>query len=142
MDNYYCILSEHVLSYYCTSKRTQTKNTETEAEGKGVEEGLREPVVSRTFTGADVTALVLNMQTREQYEKTLFIERLPTRKTDEYIRKRFTQALSENEKFVVALSTVRAVRRFKMTEPEFVSLAHETELLKNPKADEEGETEE
>ena len=101
---------------------------------------MREPVVSRTFIGADVTALVLNMQTREQYEKTIFIERLPTRKADEFIRKRFTQVLSENEKFVVALSTVRAVRRFKMTEPEFVSLAHETTLLKNAKAEEEGET--
>lgn len=92
---------------------------------------MREPVVSRTFKGIEVTALILNIETREQTETTFFIERVPTpaKKVDSFIRERIESQLSEQEKFVTVLKKECKLKRFFMTEPEFISLAKETNLL-------------
>lgn len=92
---------------------------------------MREPVVSRTFKGIEVTALILNLETREQSERLFFIERLPTsaKKVDLFIRERIESQLSEQEKFVTVLKKECKLKRYFMTEPEFISLAKETNLL-------------
>ena len=92
---------------------------------------MREPVVSRTFKGIEVTALILNLETREQSDRLFFIERLPTsaKKADLFIRERIESQLSEQEKFVTVLKKECKLKRFFMTEPEFISMAKETNLL-------------
>ena len=92
---------------------------------------MREPVVSRTFNGIEVTAMILNLETREQSERLFFIERLPTsaKKVDAFIRERIESQLLEQEKFVTVLKKECKLKRFFMTEPEFISLAKETNLL-------------
>lgn len=94
---------------------------------------MRQPVVSRTFHGFDLQALILDLDTRQQTERTFFIERMPDvkseRKKDSFIRERIQGQLNDKEKFVTVLSTTPATRRFYLTEPEFIKLAHETKLL-------------
>lgn len=94
---------------------------------------MRQPVVSRTFHGIDLQALILDLSTRQQTERTFFIERMPDvkseRKKDSFIRERIEGQLNEHEKFVTVLTSTPATRRFYMTEPEFIRLAHETTLL-------------
>lgn len=94
---------------------------------------MRQPVVSRTFHGFDLQALILDLDTRQQTERTFFIERMPNvkseRKKDSFIRERIGGQLNDKEKFVTVLSTTPATKRFYLTEPEFIKLAHETKLL-------------
>lgn len=105
---------------------------------------MRQPVVSRTFRGYVFKALVLNLETRQQTESEFFIERMPLlkkeKRIDAFIRDRIEEQLNDNEKFVTVLSRTPATRRFYMTEPEFIRLAHETTLL--PGAAEKEESEE
>ena len=92
---------------------------------------MREPVVSRTFKGFEVSALILNLETWEQSERLFFIERLPRtpRKVDLFIRERIESQLSEQEKFVTVLKKESKLKRYYMTEPEFISHAKEADLL-------------
>lgn len=94
---------------------------------------MREPVVSRTFHGFEFKALILNLETRQQTEQTFFIERMKQLKNekriDAFIRERIEEQLNDNEKFVTVLSRTPATKRFYMTEPEFIRLAHQTKLL-------------
>lgn len=104
---------------------------------------MREPVVSRTFHGIEFKALILNLETRQQAEREFFIERMPQlkkeKRIDAFIRERIEEQLNENEKFVTVLSRTPATRRFYMTEPEFIRLAHETSLLPGVAEKEESE---
>ena len=104
---------------------------------------MRQPVVSRTFRGYVFKALVLNLETREQAEREIFIERMPQlkkeKRIDAFIRERIEEQLNDNEKFVTVLSRTPATRRFYMTEPEFIRLAHETTLLPGVAEKEESE---
>lgn len=105
---------------------------------------MRKPVVSRTFHGFQITALILNLDTREQNEKTIFIERMPDtsdRKKDLFIRERITRQLDKTEKFVTVLTMTPATKRYKMTEEEFICAAHETDLLPGAENKESEETE-
>ena len=94
---------------------------------------MRQPVVSRTFHGLDLQALILDLDTRQQTERTFFIERMPNvkseRKRDSFIRERIEGQLNDKEKFVTVLSTAPATKRFYLTEPEFIKVAHQTKLL-------------
>lgn len=104
---------------------------------------MRQPVVSRTFRGYVFKALVLNMETRQQTESEFFIERMPQikkeKRIDAFIRERIEEQLNDNEKYVTVLSRTPATRRFYMTEPEFIRLAHETTLLPGAAQDKESE---
>lgn len=94
---------------------------------------MRQPVVSRTFHGFDLQALILDLSTRQQTERIFFIERMPDvkseRKKDSFIRERIQGQLNDNEKFVTVLNTTPSTKRFYLTEPEFIKLAHQTKLL-------------
>lgn len=104
---------------------------------------MREPVVSRTFHGFEFKALILNLETRQQTEQTFFIERMKqlknAKRIDAFIRERIEEQLKDNEKFVTVLSRTPATKRFYLTEPEFIRLAHETTLLPGVAEKEESE---
>ena len=92
---------------------------------------MREPIVSRTFRGLVVKALILNLDTREQTEREFYLERLPksARKVDAFIRQRIESELTETEKFVTVLSRREELRRYYLTEIEFIQKAKRTNLL-------------
>lgn len=92
---------------------------------------MREPIVSRTFRGLAVRALILNLDTREQSEREFYLERLPKspKKVDAFIRKRIEGALEGTEKFVTILSRREEMRRYFLTEEDFVRKAQQTKLL-------------
>ena len=104
---------------------------------------MRQPVVSRTFHGFDLQALILDLDTRQQTERTFFIERMPNvkreRKKESSIRATIQGQSKEKAKFVTVLSTTPATKRFYLTEPEFIKLAHETKLLPGPAQNKESE---
>lgn len=104
---------------------------------------MRKPVISRTFHGCDLKVLILNLDTREQIERTFYIERIPEVKSevkkDSFLRRRIEEQLNNNEKFVAVLSQTPKLKRICMTEPEFIKLGHETKLL--PGAEKENEEE-
>lgn len=104
---------------------------------------MRRPMVSRTFRGYDVTVLILNIENRKQEERVIFIERMPTsdKKAEALIRSRVTETLGNNEKFVTELRRTAVLRRFFMTEQEFLSSARQTKLLPGAAEKEEEEHE-
>ena len=97
---------------------------------------MRKPVVSHTFNGLEITALILNVTTREQDERVFYVARTPPgneKKTADRIRSVIESQLGPDEKFVVALKSRQAPRRYYMSEDEFVRLGHEAPLLKTSK---------
>mgnify|MGYP003290868009 CR=1 FL=1 len=91
----------------------------------------RIPIVSRTFHGLTITALVLDLETRQQHEVSVFLERLPEsdKKFSATIQKRIEEVIPETQKFVAILQQVPTTKRYGMTEPEFIKAAHEINLL-------------
>ena len=98
---------------------------------------MRKPVISHTFNGLEITALILDISTREQIERVYYVARTPPaggeKKRDDHIRKVIESQLLPHEKYVVALKIRQKPRRYYMDEDEFVKQAHEAPLLKTSK---------